>query len=173
MFGGKLPKDFCTLFWNTFFSLLFLPFMVVTALMDRWLTVEGLSNCLWRILYGVLVVTATFAIHAVGVISIMKMFTEGADLELAKTLIAYGPWLYILFGLAFWIGAALALFAIILACMGVVTLVERFAEAKVKKQWAMSEEERATGAAKQDEPSKVKVTWDTFRNKYCTKIEWR
>lgn len=158
MFRGELPNNFCTLFWNTLFSVIFLPCTIivfpVAMLFDEY--IWHWSSLSAKIFRGVAYWLLFFLLPVFGLVIIDKYVTHAWKDWNFYLAMAVG-WLAIV---VFLLIGALVILSIVGIVIGIRSLADRYNQNKEIKQLI-------------SEPSKLTVMWDTVRNKYCTKITWK
>ena len=149
----SLPDNFCILFWNTLISIILLPF----TLMYR--TVSGqydwdMNPLILKTIYGIGIWIAFLLLGILGAGIIQKI----GWIDFLKMSI------FLIIPLGF--VAACIFFAI---CIGI--MVGMFYS--IEKGWKKLKENKNYDPYKEEVPSKFSVIWNTIRNKYCTKINWK
>lgn len=162
MFRGKLPNDFCTLFWNMLLGVLFLPITFIVWPVSLLFRSDGWNAPLAaRVLFiGPFYWILFFTIPTIGLSALKQNF--GIDLFGANFWVAMAVgWLA---GLAVGLAIVLGFGSIVLIAYGFYCTSEQY-----------KEDRRLLRELQGDnvEPPKLRVLWDTIRNKYCTKIEWK
>lgn len=172
---GPLPSNLCPLFWNTLIAIVLLPFVLITRILQGS-PFEGAyywtSNAFTRAMYGLLVFIMFNCIAFIGT------QTVGGILEFEDFFkyLGYNYWLILIIGLAFWLSVLIALALIFFLGYLIYQLSERRAESRRHAISKLSSEEYSKWYADRHErrnrPSRIKLLWDTFMNRYCTKIDW-
>jgi hypothetical protein len=158
MFNGKLPMDFCTLFWNTLFSVVLLPFTIIAAF-PLWK-----SDCFDdRILFGkwfngtlLWLATLFFSVCGLGLLEKMQLHFW-KDLWFIPAMIL-GLLTFLIFILSIIIAFVVV---VILPIEGVKSTRDYYRE----KRW-----EKMNISPSQP---KIVLLWGAIRKKYCTKIDWK
>lgn len=177
-FYEELPENLCPLFWNTLLTVLLFPLVIISRLLDMTAVFQTDSDfwkktALTRAMAALFYLLIFHCFMATGSGAACKIF----DLEFTVRNIGY--WKLIGLGLLFWSSIALMLLVVVGSLAYIVHLIEcsakRKAEAKYKIFEELSDEQKAEYydyKEKKKEPSKFRILWDTFLNKYCTKIDW-
>lgn len=173
-FYKELPQNLCPLFWNTLLTVLLFPLVIINRLLDMTAIFQtdsdfwkktALARAMAALWYLVWFHCTLFAFV------IMADFLVGMDVEISE--LDYLAFVGI--GLIMWLIVSLMLGAIGLIVYLIVSAVREREEAKYKRFEELSDEQKAEYydyKEKKKEPSKFRILWDTFLNKYCTKIDW-
>ena len=141
-----LPKDFCTLFWNTLIATIFLPITIVIFWIPNWSKKSMIVKILYGIIFWILLLVGGIAggslIEKIGWTNFLKMS------------------MFLVIPLGF-----IALFILILTIVGIGIGICYIVERGFLKLSKIG--------LNKEKPSKLSIIWSTIRNKYCTKINWK
>lgn len=156
----KLPPDICTLFWATLLSVLTFPIWL-PAYFPLWRDELWHCESLGRRIWGGIKVWGTYVVF--GIIGAAIIYDS-----IWKDIIKLNFSLVLLIGATFFtVAGTIICGSIALAGYGIYELSEW-----IKDRRAMSfTDERFV--KREPTPSKLKVTWNAVRGKYCTKITWK
>lgn len=162
IFHNVLPMDFCTLFWNTLFSIAFFPVIIITRL-PLWGNTWYGQTLISRIGWGLLQWASSMVIAVFGLAILHDSWLHWTWVKTMNPI------------LGFFLGLATVI-VIILAIVSVVAIVVLLIEGG---KWIYYKLDNRTSEKKVklvQTPAReahVAIIYNTIRNKYCTKITWK
>jgi len=145
-----LPKDFCTLFWNTLIATIFLPITIIGFWIPEW----NKKFMVIKILYGVLFWILSLYIMMLGDLILEKLgWINIKEMSMFLLLPLGAVTGIMIITMIFGIGG------------GCVYLGQNIYDKIQEKRYGIPFSEK--------KPSKLSIIWNTIRNKYCTKINWK
>jgi hypothetical protein len=163
MFNDKLPKDFCTLFWNTLISIILFPVAISAAIplwkYENWDDRKLIS----KFIHGLFIWIGSF---------IFSLFGYAILIFFKLKFINYFPFLlqYItgLVALVLLIGIIISIaFLIGLIIQFIRDIISEIKERRYVQKYGDNLNPQV------NKTSNIKIMWGTIRNKYCTKIDWK
>jgi len=151
---GKLPNDFCTLFWNTLISVIVFPIVIITKPFEEIWN----SSLSLRVVLGILFWMLAILFSAMG-LSMLKVLGWKNVMNLSLLLA-------IPLGLSFVAVAAIIILGILGGIGAIVSSIGDWFQNR--KYYRM-----VNRIQKPQEPSKLVTIWATIKGKYCTKIDWK
>lgn len=171
MFRGQLATDFCSLFWNTLFSIPLLvftiPLFIASFVVGRDIWDKTLIEKVFR---GVI----TYFVVFLGICFGLAVF----DKVFGYIWKDWGFWQVIGAGLLGLIGIAvgfIVIFGIIIGICWIIFFINSWIKDKFIK---VVLKEKGDGKFQyvrdyESKPIPIVIFWDTIRKKYCTKIKWK
>jgi hypothetical protein len=162
---NELPSDFCTLFWKSLISLLFLPLAFPLYFFPDQKANWNNSPIFWKAVGGMLIWLILFLIFLFGFAVLESYYTT-------EVLLTWSD--FKLITLSFLIGILVS-GIVIGGIIGIIFLIMGIRELYFFLKYRVTQ--REVNVDKYGyvitEPSQVVVMWSTIRNKYCTKITWK
>jgi hypothetical protein len=175
MFRGELPNNFCVFFWNSLLSIIFLPCTILLGLIALTMPKEETwwdYRLFGKVFFGLITWILFILFVSIGLAAVDKyVIPKDTWIDLPFLLV-------LLIGIlgAIGIGVALvvALGGIFLIGAGISELFQWFKKRNTRKRIGtiVFNDETKQYERIIPEPSKLRVMWDTIRNKYCMKIDW-
>lgn len=173
MFRGDLANDFCSLFWNTLFSILLLPLTFPAFLAslifghDVWD-----RKLLDKAFRGLLTYFALFLAFCFGLGTFEKVFGNAWR--------TWGFWEVLGAGFIGFIGLAVTIILIVLSIGGIIAFgmwigvkVKQLFQKKVVYKTRTENGQTYEQHFYTPREFKLVAMWNAIRNKYCTKIDWK
>ena len=167
MFRGTLPNDFCTLFWNTLLSVIFLPMTCLVYPVDLlFRTDKWESSLAGKVVIGMIWWVLFFLLPAMG-LAVLDEYLPSIGWK------TWNIWLALAVG---WL--AILIFGLILVLIGAIIFGSFYGLSHLHS--TIKEDRRLLRELQGEvdingvsQPSKLRIILDTIRNKYCTKITWK